>query len=128
MIGWIYSVARLATVVTRGRQNFWEGAKTIVGSSNRFRVVTDVGYDDFMHSLRPLGAEQVPSRLAAPPRVPWKVIEQRGVSSDTCVAPGTESGTFLVANSEGKILVTVATRCRKGERALSQHPGLSTIA
>ena len=97
MIDWIYSDPHRigsATVVTRGRQNFWEGAKTIVGSSNRFRVVTDVGYDDFMHSLRLLGAEQAPSRLAAPPRVPWKVIEQRGVSSDTYVAPGTESGAW----------------------------------
>ena len=70
MIGWIYSVARLATVVIRGRQKFWEGAKTIVGCSNRFRVVTDVGYDDFMQWERPLGVARVPSRLAATRRAP----------------------------------------------------------
>ena len=45
-----------------------EGTKTIVGTSNRFRVVTDVAYDDFMHLERPLGVARVPSRLAAPPR------------------------------------------------------------
>ena len=34
-------------------------------TSNRFRVVTEVGYDDFMQWERPLGVAQVPSRLAA---------------------------------------------------------------
>ena len=54
-------------------------------TSNRFRVVSNIVCEDFMHSLRPLGAKQVPSRLAAPPRVPWMVTEQRGVSSVTNV-------------------------------------------
>ena len=51
-----------------------------MGTSNRFRVVTDVVCDDFMHSLRPLGSLASPSRVAAPRRVPWMVVEQRGVS------------------------------------------------
>ena len=75
MIDWIYSdPVRIGFVsgVTRGCQKFVEGAKTIVGASNRFRVVTDVVYDDFMQLERPLGVERVPSRLAelvAPPAV-----------------------------------------------------------
>ena len=68
MIGWIYSVAPLATGVTRGCQKKVEGAKTIAGTSNRFRVLTEVAYDDFMQLERPLGVTRVPSRLAAPPR------------------------------------------------------------
>ena len=67
MIGWIYSDPHwigLATGVTRGGQKFWEGGKTIVGSSNRFRAVTDVGCDDFMQSGRLLGVARLPSRLA----------------------------------------------------------------
>ena len=78
MIGWIYSDPvriGLATGVTRGYQNFLEGTKTIVGTSNRFRVVTDVAYDDFMQLERPLGVARVPSRLAAPLPVP--VIKKR---------------------------------------------------
>ena len=109
MIGWFYSVSWRVSGVTRGGQKILEGGKTILDTSNRFRVVTDVVCDDFMHSLRPLGAERVPSRLAAPPRVPWKVIEQRGVSSVMRVAPGIQSGTFLVVKSKGKILVTKST-------------------
>ena len=68
MIGWIYSdPVRIGFVsgVTRGHQNFLEATKTIVGTSNRFRVVTDVVYDDFMQWERPLGVARVPSRLAA---------------------------------------------------------------
>ena len=38
-----------------------EGTKTIVDTYNRFRVVTDVAYDDFMQLERPLGVERVPS-------------------------------------------------------------------
>ena len=60
---------------------FLEGAKTIVGTSNRFRVVTDVGYDDFMQWERPMGVARVPS-LAAP----LPVIEQRNLSPVTQVA------------------------------------------
>ena len=43
-----------------------EGTKTIVDTSNRFRVVGDVVCDDFMQFGRLLGAERVPARLAAP--------------------------------------------------------------
>ena len=67
MIGWIYSDSvgvGSRTVVTAGRQKI-EGAKTIVGASNRPRVLTDVPCDDFMQWERPLGVERVPSRLAA---------------------------------------------------------------
>ena len=39
-----------------------EGAKTIVDTSNRSRVVTDVVGDDFMHPESPLCAEKVPPR------------------------------------------------------------------
>ena len=66
MIGWIYSVAGARSGVTRGRQKFLEGAKTIVDASNRFRVVSNVVCDDFMQFGSPLGAEQVPARLMAP--------------------------------------------------------------
>ena len=51
MIGWIYSDpphTGFVTGVRRGRQKFSEGAKTIVGDSNRSRVGTDVMCDDFM--------------------------------------------------------------------------------
>ena len=48
MIGWIYSVVGFWTVVTAGGQKILEGAKTIVDTSNRSRVVTDVMYDGFM--------------------------------------------------------------------------------
>ena len=66
MIGWIYSVAGFWTGVTRDHQKKLEGTKTIVGASNRFGVVTDVGYDDFMQLGRPLCVVGVLSRLAAP--------------------------------------------------------------
>ena len=84
MIGWIYSdPVRIGFVtgVTRDDQNFLVTTKTIVGASNRSRVVTDIMYDDFMQLERPLGAEGIPSRLAAPPRVAWAAIEQRDTSS-----------------------------------------------
>ena len=58
MIDWFYSDpvrTGFWTGVRNGRQKFLEGAKTIVRTSNRFRVVTDVVYDDFMHLWRPLG-------------------------------------------------------------------------
>ena len=55
------------TGVRRGHQKILEGTKTIVGVSNRFRVVTDVMYDDFMQFGKPLGVKQVPAPLAAPP-------------------------------------------------------------
>ena len=70
MIDWMYSVAGIWTGVTYDVQKFSVGSKTIVDTSNRFRVVSNIMCDDFMHLLRPLGAKQVPSRLAAPPRVP----------------------------------------------------------
>ena len=63
MIGWIYSVSWQVSGVRRGGQKLLEGGKTIVGTSNRFRVVTDVGYDDFMQLGRALGVARVPSRL-----------------------------------------------------------------
>ena len=109
MIAWFYSVARIPTGVTTSDQFFLEGTKTIVDTSNRFRVVGDVVCDDFMQFGRLLGAERVPARLAAPPRVPWMVIEQPGVNSVTNVEPGIQSDTFLVAKSKGKILVTKCT-------------------
>ena len=69
--------------MTRGHQKILVATKTIVGTSNRFRVVTDVVYDDFMQWERPLGVTRVPSRLAAPPHVPYTAIEQQGASSVT---------------------------------------------
>ena len=94
MIGWIYSDplhTGFVTGVTRGRQNFLEGAKiflegakTIVGASNRPRVLTDVPCDDFMQLEGPLGVARVPSRLAAS----LPVIEPRsafGLGSDICL-------------------------------------------
>ena len=96
MIGRIYSVARLATGGTRGGQNILEGAKTIVGTSNRFRVVTDVVYDDFMQWERPLGVARVPSRLSA----------TRRASSSSQVRdghPAARLASHEVAKSYGKI-------------------------
>ena len=75
MIGWSYSDPvrmGLATGVTRGLQTILEGAKTIVGTSIRFRVVTDVVYDDFMQWERPLGVE----RPLAPCGDSWRLPEQ----------------------------------------------------
>ena len=71
------------TGVTTSYQKFSEGTKTIQDTSNRFRVVSNVMCDDFMQLESPLGAEQVPYGLAAPPRVPCTVIQQRDVSSVT---------------------------------------------
>ena len=68
MIDWFYSDPRTAgfvTGVTRGRQKILEGAKTIVDTSNRFRVVRDVVCDDFMQFESLLDVKQVRSRLAA---------------------------------------------------------------
>ena len=59
MIGSIYSDPvgiGFASGVTRGGQKSLEGGKTIVDTSNRFRVVTDVGHDDFVQLGRPLDA------------------------------------------------------------------------
>ena len=83
MIGWIYSVAGFYRGVTAAYQKKSEGTKTVVDTSNHFRIVSNVVCDDFMQLERLLGAEQVPSRLAAPPRVPCTVIEQPNVSSVT---------------------------------------------
>ena len=66
MIAWFYSVARIWTGVTTSDQQILEGTKTIVDTSNRFRVVSDVVCDDFMQYENLLDVEQVPSRLAAP--------------------------------------------------------------
>ena len=49
----------------RGGQNFSEGCKKILVTSNRCRIITDVGHDDFMQCERSLGVARVPSRLAA---------------------------------------------------------------
>ena len=68
MLGWIYSDpvrTGFASGVTRGGQKFQRGVKTIVGTSNRFSVVTDVVYDGFMQWERPLGVERVATRFAA---------------------------------------------------------------
>ena len=79
MIGWIYSVAGARSGVTRGRQKFIEGAKTIVDASNRFRVVSNVVCDDFVQSGKLLGVERVPSRLAAPRGTsPSSLVHRRG--------------------------------------------------
>ena len=45
-----------------------EGTKTVVDTSNHFRVVGDVVCNDFMQYVMSLDTEQLPSRLAAPPR------------------------------------------------------------
>ena len=66
MIGWFYSVAGFASLVTRGWQKKLEGGKTVVDASNRFRVVSNVVCDDFMIFGDSLSVKQVPSRLAAP--------------------------------------------------------------
>ena len=103
MIGWIYSDPvriGLATVVRRGDQKKLEATKTLADTSNRFRVVSDIVYDDFMQWETPLGVEPVPSRLAAPPHVLCTTIEQQGVSSVTNLEPGIQSGPFLVAESK----------------------------
>ena len=66
-----------------------------MGTSNRFRVVTDVGYDDFMQWERPLAgwvSRESPRplrRLAAPPRAAELAntgIQQRDLSPVTQVA------------------------------------------
>ena len=62
-------------MVTRGKQKKIEVHKTIVDTSNRFRVVGDVVCDDFMQFGRLLVAERVPSRLARPSHVSWTIIE-----------------------------------------------------
>ena len=67
MIDWFYSDpvrSGFPTVVTTSYQNILEGTKTVVDTSNRFRVVSDVVCDDFMQFVKPLDAEQLPSRLA----------------------------------------------------------------
>ena len=94
MIGWIYSDSvgvGSRTVVTAGRQKKLEGAKTIVDTSNRFRVVTDIMYDDFVQFEKSLVTERVPSCLATSPHVAWTVIEQREVSSVTSPEHGIQS-------------------------------------
>ena len=69
MIGWIYSDSvgvGSRTVVTAGRQKKIEGAKTTVDTSNRFRVVTDIMYDDFVQFEKSLDVVRHPPRLVAP--------------------------------------------------------------
>ena len=69
MIDLFYSDPRIAgfdTGVRRGHQIFLKGTKTIVGVSNRFRVVTDVMYDDFMQFQKSLDVVRHPPRLVAP--------------------------------------------------------------
>ena len=83
MIDWFYSDPRIVdfvTGVTRAYQKKSEPTKTILDTSNRSRIVTDVVGDDFMHSERPLSAKQVHPCLAAPPHLPW-MVEQRDMSS-----------------------------------------------
>ena len=89
MIGWIYSVAGSWRVVTLSYQKFSEGTKTIVDTSNRSRVVSNVVCDDFMQLERPLGAERVPSRLAVLPQAPEFV--DRANSQQRAVSPVTKS-------------------------------------
>ena len=63
MIGWIYSDPDrigLVSGVRRGGQKIVQVGKTVVGTSNRFRVVTDVVYDNFMQCERLLGVSRVP--------------------------------------------------------------------
>ena len=70
MIDWVYSEPRIVdfdTVVTRAYQKISEPTKTILDTSNRSRVVTDVVGGDFMHSERLMSAKQVHPCLAAPP-------------------------------------------------------------
>ena len=70
MIDWFYSDPRIVgfyTGVTRDHQNFVEGTKTIVGTSNRSTVVGDVVCDDFIHLRWRADVKQVPSRLMWPP-------------------------------------------------------------
>ena len=69
MIDWFYSdPVRIgfASGVTREYQNFLEDTKTIVDASNHPRVVSNIVCDDFVHFGKPMGAEHVPTRLAAP--------------------------------------------------------------
>ena len=76
MIDWIYSdpvAVGFASGVTRGGQKILEGGKTIVGTSNRFRVVTDVGYGDFTQLGRALGVARVLSRLCD---TSWRLRDQ----------------------------------------------------
>ena len=83
MIDWFYSDpvrSGFPTVVTTSYQNILEGTKTVVDTSNRFRVVSDVVCDDFMQFVKPLDAEQLPSRLAAPPRRLPELREARGAT------------------------------------------------
>ena len=67
MIDWIYSVAGFWTGVRTLYQKFSQRTKTVLVTSNRFRVVSNIMYDGFVQFGKPVGPEQVPSRLAAPP-------------------------------------------------------------
>ena len=69
MIGWIYSDPVCAGFWTGGRtsyQKFVEHTKTIVDTSNRFRVVSDVVCDGFMQFESLLDVKQAPSCRARP--------------------------------------------------------------
>ena len=119
-----------------------------MGTSNRFRVVTDVVYDDFMQWERPLGVARVPWRLAAPPHdshVPYTAIEQQGVSSVTNLEPGIQSATWgfyyrilrlrdwaqvslLDAHAQDIGCSGRRHESPQGARGLARHPGVSPIA
>ena len=69
MIGWIYSdPVRIgfASGVRRDYQKMLEATKTIVGASNRSRIVTDIMYDDFVQFEKSLDVVRHPPRLVAP--------------------------------------------------------------
>ena len=120
MIGWIYSDpvrAGFWTGVRTSYQNFTEHTKTIVDTSNRFRVVRDVVCDDFIRLWRPLGAKQLPSSLATSSHVPRIVIKQRGVSSITNLEYGIQSDTFL-SFLDGHVHTLGCSRRRREARGI----------
>ena len=112
-----------------------EGAKTIVGASNRFRVGTDVIYDDFMQLERPLGVKRAPSRLAAtraPPRAAGFI--------DAAIQPAAKicrrilrlrdwaHGSLLDGGVDEPGCSGRRHESPQGERELARHPGVSPIA
>ena len=104
MIGGIYSDSvgvGSRTVVTAGRQFFLEGAKTIVDTSNRFRVVTDIMYDDFVQFEKFLDVVRQP---LTPRGAAWRLLDYPG--SWTRSSGGEPGPSHEVAKSYGIILVT----------------------
>ena len=84
MIDWIYSdPVRIGFVtgVRRDDQNFVETTKTVVGASNRSRVVTDIMYDDCMKLERPWVPSESPSPCGDSQRLPeqpsWRTRASR---------------------------------------------------